>query len=110
MPRQTAKAAKKTDRVVAAILDALERFKIDHPGARIDAYRRNPAVVMVRIIAPEFAALGLAERENLVWSYLEDLDDEIVAEIYVLLLITPEEKKTSHANFDFENPIPWPDR
>jgi hypothetical protein len=34
------------------------------------------------------------------------LPEEVVAEITVLLLLTPDEAKKSVGNVDFENPIP----
>jgi hypothetical protein len=108
--RKSVKTPEKTDAIVDAIKEALALYKKDHPKAKIDVYRYNQVSVRVRVIDPDLRGLDRIERDDLVRKYLDHLDDEVVVDITLLILLTPEEKKTSHANFDFENPIPWPIR
>ncbi len=101
---------KKLDKYVQQILEVLgSQYTSNHPKAKIDVYRYNPGCIRVRIIDPDFAKKDLVEREDLVWSILENsLPEEVLAEISVLLLITPKESKTSFMNMEFEDPAPSP--
>jgi hypothetical protein len=94
------------DGEVRAIKDVLESHKRSHPGAQIDSYRQNSGSIRIRIIDPDFRKLDKALRHDQVWEILEPLPEDILSQITVLLLLTPEEVKTSFANMDFENPIP----
>jgi stress-induced morphogen len=96
----------KSDAVIDRIIEALRAFETDHPGARIDLYRQNPVSVRVRIIDPDFAGRSKIERSKEVWKYLNSLPDEIQSDLSSLILLTPEEKKSSFANFEFDDPIP----
>ena len=91
---------------VRTILDILESHKISHPGAQVASYRQNSGSIRIRIIDPDFRKLDKALRHDQVWEILEPLPEDILSQITVLLLLTPEEVKTSFANMDFENPIP----
>lgn len=93
------------DTVARAILDALATYKKAHPKARIDAYRQNSVSVRIRIISPEFEGKSLVEREEDVWSTLDELPEKAVADISLLILLSPGEEKDSFANFDFEHPV-----
>ena len=104
---KTAKTGKTTDPVVETILRVLDRYKLDHPRARVDAYRSNPASIRLRIVDPDFGEMSRTQRDDLIWTYLDALDDETVAEINLLILLAPEETKKSPANLEFENPSPW---
>jgi hypothetical protein len=77
-----------------------------HPRARIEAYRYNPASIRIRIIDPDFKNLGVLDRETLVEPILDDLAEDIRAEITILLLLTPEESKTSFGSIEFDDPTP----
>ena len=91
---------------VRAILKLLESHKVSHPEAEIKSYRQNSGSIRVRIIDPDFRKLDKALRHDQVWEMLERLPEDIQSQITVVLLLTPEEAKTSFANMDFENPIP----
>jgi hypothetical protein len=91
---------------VQAILDILKSYKMLHPEAQIESYRQNSGSIRIRIIDPEFLKLDKALRHDQIWELLEQLPEDIQSQITVLLLLTPEEAKTSFANMDFENPIP----
>ncbi len=92
---------------VRAILKALETdYKVSHPQAEIDSYRQNSASIRIRIIDTSFQNRDRVNRDDEVWEILSKLPEDIQSQITVVLLLTPEEAKTSFANMDFENPIP----
>jgi stress-induced morphogen len=91
---------------IPEITEALEPYKRLHPKSKIKSYRQNSASIRIRIIDPDFEGMDRVERHDLVWGILEALDEDILSEISVLLLLTPEEVKTSFANMDFDYPIP----
>ena len=92
---------------VRAILNVLkEHYQSAHPEAVIDCYRQNSASIRIRILDPGFRDLNRATRDDQIWKILGNLPEDIQSQITVLLLLTPEEAKTSFANMDFENPIP----
>ena len=62
--------------------------------------------IRVRIIDPDFAGVGLAERHDAVWKLSDPLPEEVLSHLSGLLLLTPAEKKTSFANVEFDHPIP----
>ena len=100
-----AKRKPKADAYVRQILEALEAgYGADHPRAVIEAYRYNPASIRIRIIDPAFKGLGLLAREEKVWPIIEGLPDDVKADISVLLLIPPEERKTSLMSEEFDDP------
>jgi hypothetical protein len=91
---------------VRAIKHALKSYELCHPNAQVTSYRQNSGSIRVRIIDPDFRKLDKALRHDQVWGILDPLPEDILSQITVLLLLTPEEAKTSFANMDFENPIP----
>ena len=97
---------KRPDPVLRQIRDALEKYDDAHPQAEIEAYRQNSVSVRIRILNPEFAGKSRAQREEEVWAVLNELPEEAVAEISLLLLLTPEEAARSFANSEFDDPIP----
>jgi hypothetical protein len=99
---------KKTDTQVDRVRAALERHYLpDHPQATVDVYRYNPASIRVRVIDPDFAGKSLTARDTPVWELLEKtLPEESLAEINLLLLLTPREAKKSLMNLEFEDPTP----
>jgi hypothetical protein len=89
-----------TDQVLAA----LHPYKTQHPGAEIQAYRRNSASIRVRVIDPDFSGISRAERHEIIWRYLEKLPEAIQSQVSLLVLLTPSETTTSIAKLEFENP------
>jgi hypothetical protein len=83
---------------------SLKPYGDAHPTAKIDLDRRNNVSVRVRIIDQDFKGKGLAEREKEIWPLFDVLSEDAVADITMLLLITPEEQGESLANFEFEHP------
>jgi stress-induced morphogen len=96
----------KGDSFTDQVVDALESYESQHPGAEIEAYRRNSVSIRVRIVDPDFSGISRAERHEIVWRFLEKLPEEVQSQVSLLLLLTPEETKSSIANSEFENPIP----
>ncbi len=96
----------KNDNSIGQVLQALGKYGAQHPDAQIEAYRQNSVSIRVRIVDPDFAGIGRAERHEIIWRLLEGLPEEVQSQISLLLPLTPEETKLSFANFEFDNPIP----
>lgn len=94
------------DSRLRGVADALGRYSQEHPAARIDVYRQNCVSIRIRIVDESFQGMNKVERHELAWPYLEKLPEEILSEISILLLMTPEELPESFANYDFEHPLP----
>jgi hypothetical protein len=97
---------KRPDPLLKQIVTALRGYEAAHPAAEIEAYRQNSVSVRIRVINPEFEGRSRAQREDDVWTVLNELPEEAVAEISLLLLLTPDEAKKSFASFEFDNPVP----
>ncbi len=97
---------KRPDAHLKEIVKALKDFEADHPQAEIEAYRQNSVSVRVRVIDPAFQGKSRAKREEQLWAALDQLPEDVAAEISVLLLLTPDEAKNSFASMDFDNPVP----
>jgi len=95
----------KTDNDMKKIQDALSEHKKAHPEAEIDIQRKNSVSIRIRITDPDFKGFDLVERDNQLWKILEKLPEEVLSQISLLLLFTPEEKKKSLANSEFERPV-----
>jgi hypothetical protein len=93
-------------RSVKAIRNALEEYRKSHSKASIEVKAQSPISVRIRIVDPDFKKFDKVDREELIWKILDKLPENVRADITMLLLITPEEKKDSFASFEFENPIP----
>ena len=95
-----------TDAVIEQIIGALRPYAAAHPTSQIDLYRQNSVSVRVRIIDPDFAGRSKVDRSNDVWKYLSALSEEVESDISTLILLTPDERTKSLANFEFEDPVP----
>jgi stress-induced morphogen len=75
-----------------------------------DAYRYNSASIRVRIVDPKFEGKSTEKRDAMVERLLDQLPDEIQADIMNLLTLYPNETtKSSKAyllNMEFEDPSP----
>lgn len=94
------------DKCLRQLVGVLEEFDKRHPKSEIDAYRYSDVSVRVRIVSPHFKGQSRAEREEEIWELLSHIPEDVVAELSLLLLLAPEEKAKSLANFEFENPTP----
>jgi stress-induced morphogen len=95
----------KTDEHLDAVMQALTRYESEHPRADIVGYRQGAYSIRIRIIDPEFAGLGRAERHDAIWKVLEELPEETQSHLSTILLLTPAEIDKSFANLEFENPV-----
>lgn len=96
----------KADRPMTLIQEALAEYGSAHPQAKIDLYRHSSVSIRVRIIDGGFEGKSRAQREDEIWPLLERLPEEVVAELSLLLLLTPNEAKKSFANVEFDDPVP----
>src|SRR5262249_21971387 len=85
-----------SDGVIERFIESLRAYEADHPKARIDLYRHDP----------DFAGQTKVDRSKEVWKYLNRLPDEVQSDLSALILLAPEETKTSFANLEFEDPVP----
>jgi hypothetical protein len=97
---------KRPDPILRKIIDALGEYDKAHPQAKIEAYRQNAVSVRIRVLNAEFAGRSRAQREEEIWPFLNKLPEETLAEISLLLLLTPDEAKSSFASSEFDDPIP----
>src|SRR5687767_3362517 len=87
------------DKYVEQIREVLENGHCtDHKRAKIDVYRYNPGSVRVRVIDPDFREKSKKERDDAVWAVLDTLPEDTRAEISLVLLLTPDEKRSSLMN------------
>ncbi len=91
---------------IPEVTEALAAYIESHPKAQLRSYRQNSAAIRVRLIDPSFRDLDRVERHDLIWGYLRSMPEDILSDLTILLLLTPEEVEGSLANFDFDRPIP----
>jgi len=96
----------KSDKITRKISKSLEKYESEHPHAQAALYRRNSVSVRVRIIDPEFEGISRPDRSRLVWNYLDELEEDVQADINAVILLTPDETERSMANLEFEDPTP----
>lgn len=96
------------DRQVQEIYAVLAPYQAAHANAQIDVRRRHEVSIHIRVIDPDFRGMRRVAREDRFWPLLHQLPYETLADITILLLLTPEETATSLANMEFENPTSWP--
>ncbi len=94
------------DEILDAFMKVLREYESMHRGARIEAYRLDSASIRVRIVDPDFEGLDRAKRHEDVWRLLDELPEDVLSHLSRLLLLTPKEKKTSFASFEFDNAVP----
>ena len=100
------KRENKPDEILDRIADRLVEYERQHSRAKAEAYRQNPVSVRIRVIDPRFAGVDRIEREEEIWRHLEALPEEVLADVTMLLVLTPAEAKKSFANYEFEHPLP----
>jgi len=95
-----------TDQTTRAFADQLEPYSAAHPASQIDIYRQNEYSVRVRVVDAGFRGKTRSERHKLIWPILYELPEETLSELTMLVLITPEERTSSMASREFDDPIP----
>ena len=83
-----------------------ELLRKSFPGASVDAYRQNSAVIRVRMVDPGFEGKSRIQREEEVLPILKALPEDTLSEITLLLLLTPGEVPHSFMNIEFDDPVP----
>ena len=96
----------KSDTAIKQIVRQLEKYEAEHPKAEIDVYRKNKVSIRVRVTDPAFQKLSRSERSRMVWPLLRELPEETLSEVSMVLLLSPEEKKTSLVSLEFDDPTP----
>ncbi len=95
-----------SDHILKQIKGALKDYELRHPQAQVDLYRQNQVSVRIRVIDPDFASHCRSERHEIIWTYLQHLPEDVSGDISMIVLITPDERMTSFANLEFEDPLP----
>jgi hypothetical protein len=96
----------KPDVQVQQILDILAEYEHAHPQVQIEGRRHSPVSIRLRIIDPAFQGLNRLDREPEIWTLLHRLPEDVLVNITMLLLLTPEEAEHSLASQEFDSPIP----
>src|SRR5882724_7125959 len=96
----------KPDVQVQQILDVLTEYERLHPLAQIEGRRHNPVSIRLRIIDPDFQGMDRIAREHEIWQLLKKLPEEVVVNMTMLLLLSPDEAEESLASQVFDHSIP----
>lgn len=91
------------DKPLRQIAKVLEKYAAEHPHADVEAFRHNEVSVKIRVIDPGFEGMSPAEREEDLWKGLKKLPEEVLADVSMLLLLTPKEAKQSVSNLEFDS-------
>lgn len=91
------------DPITEAIATAVAAYTSGHPAAEAQVHRYSPVSVRVRVIDPDFRGKSRSERHKTLWALLYPLDEDVLGELTMLLLLTPEERESSMVNRDFES-------
>ena len=101
------KYTRETRRIEALLREHFPGYCPDHPP---EAYRYNSASIRVRLVDKAFEGKSLVEREKMVIPVLESLPENTLADITILLLLTPAEMSNSLMSLEFDQPTPSPIR
>ena len=92
---------------VLAVRDALAAYEAEHPGAAAAVRRDNPGVIRVRIVDDRTAGVPRSRRHAEAWHYLaRRVGDDVMGQVYQLLVLPTAELRSSLSNLDFEEPTP----
>jgi stress-induced morphogen len=96
-----------TDKAVADLRAALDKYESLHPGSEASLYRQNPGSIRVRVIDDRFAGMSRSQRHDELWDFLShEVGDDVMGEVSVLLEFPRSELARSLANLDYEDPLP----
>ena len=95
-----------TDPTLQTFADQLVAYAEANPHVEIQLYRHTPYSVRIRVIDPNFRGKTKSMRHREVWPTLYELPEDILNELSVLILVTPEEKDSSMSSREFDDPIP----
>lgn len=92
------------DDTINRIAHALTGYHDQHPKADIEIRRQNSVAIYIRVVDPDFVAIGRAKRHDLLWHFIEELPEDDQSQVSLLLALSPEETDRSFANFEFDLP------
>jgi stress-induced morphogen len=95
-----------TDQDLDAVMKVLSKYESKHSSADIEAYRQGPVSIRVRVVDPDFDKISRTDRHEAVWQVLDELSEDVLSQISTLLLLTPDERKKSFADVEFDDPVP----
>jgi stress-induced morphogen len=96
-----------SDKEVQELKDALDAYEREHPGAEAALYRQNSASIRLRVIDRRFEGMTKTRRHADVWDFLAArVPEDTLADVSLVLTVSPNELRNSFANFEFESPIP----
>jgi stress-induced morphogen len=84
----------------------LVEAKLEPRFPKTEAYQYNSASIRVRIVDNEFRGKNMVEREQIVLPLIRELPRNVQDDITILLLLAPDETKSSMMNLEFEQPTP----
>jgi stress-induced morphogen len=94
------------DETVERVRSMLDEYERLNPGSVATLYRQNSASIRIKIIDGRFAGWSKGKRHDEVWKFIADkLSDDEIQEISMLLLLAPDELRTSFMNAEFEDPV-----
>ena len=94
------------DPAVEKIQSVLDEYERQYPSSRASVYRQNSASIRVRILDDRFRGTSKGDRHDDVWNFLvSHLSAEDIEEIALLLLLTPDEQRSSFMNSEFDDPV-----
>jgi hypothetical protein len=96
----------KKDKVTNAQSREVEKFLRSCGFAEVECYQRKgyDYLLRVRVTDIRFQGLSRLERMDLVEKEIEKLPDDLQASITMLVVVTPEERKTSLLSLEFDDP------
>jgi hypothetical protein len=89
--------------LIKSVLDEYER---QHAAINAVIYRQNSISIRIKVVDPAFAGLEKSDRHARIWNLLEKLPEDVQSDISMVVLLAPEEERSSLANLEFENPSP----
>jgi len=95
------------DGLVLKIKSILDTYEQLHAGAKANVYRQNSASIRIRVVDPRFVSMSTPDRHDDVWKFISDqLTDDELQEVSILLVLAPQEERSSLMNLEFDDPIP----
>lgn len=84
----------------------IETFFRKRGFARSECYRPREfnLLLRVRITDDRFRGLSRVQREDIIEPLIAELPDEVQSAITMLVLVTPDERKTSLLSLEFDDP------
>ncbi len=92
-----------TDETLDRIAARFEPYAQQHPDAKIDIRRCNPATIWIRLIDPDFARIDRSARHDILWDLIEPLEEDDRGQISLLLALSPKESKASAGSRYFDH-------